>query len=36
MTISIIIPTLNEAENIGRLVRHLFDSADESVIVVLV
>ena len=36
MTISIIIPTLNEAENIGRLVRHLFDSADESVIEVLV
>ena len=36
MTISIIIPTLNEAENIGRLVRHLFDSADESVIEVIV
>ena len=36
MKISIIIPTLNEAQNIGSLVRHLKNSADKNLLEIIV
>lgn len=36
MTISIIIPTLNEAQNIGSLVRYLKQNGDDSVVEIIV